>query len=299
MGVSSSPAASVLATIGTICWCIQLIPQIWYNWRRRSTDGLPAVMMVIWAVSGMPFGIYAIIQDLNIPLQCQPHIFGLLSLITWGQILKYTHKFPSWKAIAYPVALGAVIGSTEAACILPLKTPYRNGVTWPLMLIGIIAAILLASGLVPPYFEIAKHHGEVIGISFAFLTVDFSGALFSLLSLVVDYEFDIFAGVMYVACILLELGIFGCHLWWLTRMWLRKRSARKDEEENGRGNGTLGEEGSEGSENGTGFIDEKDLENKDLVPMALGDGEGPVVGDIRQTENAIAEKMQEKKRKWK
>jgi uncharacterized protein with PQ loop repeat len=43
-------AATILGLIGTICWCVQLIPQIYYNWRRKSTDGLPALMMMIWAV---------------------------------------------------------------------------------------------------------------------------------------------------------------------------------------------------------------------------------------------------------
>lgn len=42
-------ASTVLGTIGTILWCIQLIPQIWYNWRRKKTDGFPAAMMFLWA----------------------------------------------------------------------------------------------------------------------------------------------------------------------------------------------------------------------------------------------------------
>lgn len=42
-------ASNVLGTIGTILWCIQLIPQIWYNYRRKKTDGFPAAMMLLWA----------------------------------------------------------------------------------------------------------------------------------------------------------------------------------------------------------------------------------------------------------
>ena len=42
-------ASNVLGTIGTVLWCIQLIPQIWYNWRRKNTDGFPAAMMFLWA----------------------------------------------------------------------------------------------------------------------------------------------------------------------------------------------------------------------------------------------------------
>ena len=32
-------------------------------------------------------------------------------------------------------------------------------------LVGVVSAILLAAGLIPPYFEIAKRSGRVVGIS--------------------------------------------------------------------------------------------------------------------------------------
>lgn len=41
--------ATVLGTIGTVFWCVQLLPQMWYNWRRKKTDGLPPAMMFLWA----------------------------------------------------------------------------------------------------------------------------------------------------------------------------------------------------------------------------------------------------------
>lgn len=37
--------------------------------------------------------------------------------------------------------------------------------TWPDLVVGVVAAILLASGLVPPYFELWKRDGRVIGFS--------------------------------------------------------------------------------------------------------------------------------------
>lgn len=43
-------AANVLGTIGTVLWCVQLVPQIWYNWKQKKTDGLPGAMMLIWAL---------------------------------------------------------------------------------------------------------------------------------------------------------------------------------------------------------------------------------------------------------
>ena len=43
-------AANVLGTIGTVFWCVQLLPQIWYNWKQKKTDGLPGLMMFLWAI---------------------------------------------------------------------------------------------------------------------------------------------------------------------------------------------------------------------------------------------------------
>lgn len=49
------------------------------------------------------------------------------------------------------------------------KGPYGRGVEWPMTLVGVISAILLAGGLIPPYFEIAKRNGRVVGISMSTL----------------------------------------------------------------------------------------------------------------------------------
>lgn len=77
-------AANVLGTIGTVFWCVQLVPQIWHNWRQKKTDGLPQSMMLLWAMcmllysgrpvflssqaklgnclASIPFGVYMILQ---------------------------------------------------------------------------------------------------------------------------------------------------------------------------------------------------------------------------------------------
>ena len=45
------------------------------------------------------------------------------------------------------------------------QIPYSKGITWPGLLFGVIASISLVLGLVPPYFELWKRSGRVIGIS--------------------------------------------------------------------------------------------------------------------------------------
>jgi uncharacterized protein with PQ loop repeat len=82
-------AANVLGTIGTVCWCVQLLPQIWRNFRTKSTEGLPAAMMLIWSISGVPFGVYATAQRFTIPLIVQPQCFCVLCAVSWAQCLVY------------------------------------------------------------------------------------------------------------------------------------------------------------------------------------------------------------------
>ncbi|KAI1827109.1 PQ loop repeat-domain-containing protein [Xylaria intraflava] len=221
-------AANVLGTIGTILWSLQLVPQAWSNWRRKDTEGLPSIMMFLWAACGVPFGIYAIVQNFNIPVQVQPQIFMFLCLVNWGQILLYTHKWPLWRVFTAIIGTGAIFAGIEAALILTIRPIYAKGNETPVVVIGVASAILLAAGLIPPYGEAWKRRGRIKGINFFFLTLDSLGAFFSLLSLVVQQTFDILGGVMYIVVILLEIGIFITHLIWLFRTREIRKQAKLD-----------------------------------------------------------------------
>ncbi|KAL2161302.1 hypothetical protein VTH06DRAFT_8522 [Thermothelomyces fergusii] len=196
-------------------WCIQLIPQIWTNWRTKKTEGLPGSMMFLWASCGLPFGVYAVAQNFNIPLQVQPQIFMALCLVAWAQILLYHNQWPAWKASLMACVVAAVFAGAEAALVLTLRPLYDRGNGTPVMIVGIIAAVLLATGLLPPYGEIWKRRGRVIGINWVFLGMDCSGAFFSLMAMVAQNSFDILGGVLYIVCCVLEIGIFLSHLVWL------------------------------------------------------------------------------------
>lgn len=155
-----------------------------------------------------------------------------------------------------------------------------------MLLIGIVASILLAAGLLPPYFEIWKRNGQVVGIGmflsffffsrgckkdvliggvdFVFLSIDWFGAFFSLMSLVAQTTFDYLGGSLYLICILLESGIFLSHWVWL----FRTRKQRKVESE----------EGPQDVEAG-GSTDEKEVPSvnsslQDVTDDGVGEGEG-------------------------
>ena len=102
-------------------------------------------------------------------------------------------KWKVWKAALAAAVIDMIFGGVELLLVLTLrvnyfqmprsmhpmltpflKGPQERGVEWPMTLIGIIAAILLAAGLLPPYFELWQRKGRVVGIS----TSTFSGLSF-------------------------------------------------------------------------------------------------------------------------
>ncbi|KAF2823000.1 PQ loop repeat protein-like protein [Ophiobolus disseminans] len=210
-------AANVLGTIGTVCWCVQLAPQIWRNYRTKSTEGLPAAMMLIWSMSGVPFGIYAIAQQFNIPLIIQPQCFCVLCGVSWAQCLIYGRKWRTWTASLFLMALLVIFAGVEIGLIYAIRPAYSRGIQWPVLLVGIVAFVTLLSGYIPIPFELLKRRGRVVGIDFVFLTIDFFGAFFSLLALVAQNEFDVLFGTMYALCCTIELSMVASHLIWLLR----------------------------------------------------------------------------------
>jgi hypothetical protein len=70
--------------------------------------------------------------------------------------------------------------------VLVFRGPYGDGKPWAegfLTFIGILACVMLISGYLPIPPELIKRRGRLVGFSFLFLAVDWSGAFFSLMSL--------------------------------------------------------------------------------------------------------------------
>lgn len=176
-------AANVLGSIGTVLWCIQLLPQIWHSYRTKNVEGLPATMVLLWSLSSLPFGVYAISQRFNIPLQVQPQCFGLFCMVSWGQCMYYGRHWKAWQSTLACATMLAINGVLQVVFVLVIRGPYSRGVSWPVTTMGILATIALLSGYVPIPFELIKRRGRVVGVDFWFLLLDSSGAFFSLMSL--------------------------------------------------------------------------------------------------------------------
>lgn len=96
-------------------------------------------------------------------------------------------RWPVWKASTLAGVLWVLFGGIEAALILTLRVRvfilkellasalyllteetqplYKRGIDYPMLILGILASILLALGLIPPYFEIWKRKGRVVGFN--------------------------------------------------------------------------------------------------------------------------------------
>lgn len=144
----------------------------------------------------------------------------------------------------------AIFAGIEAALIITIRPIYNDGKESPVMIIGIIAAVFLALGLLPPYWEIYKRHGRVLGISWLFLATDFAGGFFSLMSLIAQNTLDIVALAQYCVVLGLELGLFLAGV----VDWVRHRKDPKGDEES-----TVVTEGSVGEKKSFETLAEKDV----------------------------------------
>lgn len=219
MAVEETTASTVLSTIGTVLWCIQLAPQVIHNYRHKCTEGLPPIMLFLWGCSAVPFGVYFIAQRGGVALQIQPQIFGFFSFVGWFQTLYYP---PIKRSMKYCITLVGctfvAAAAVETGLSIGFRYLYDRGTTWPNLMIGIIACVLLAAGLLPPYFELWKRNGQVVGINFVFLTLDSLGAIFSFLSLLFQKgDFDVLGCVLYLIVLALEVGIMTSHVVWMIR----------------------------------------------------------------------------------
>lgn len=95
-------------------------------------------------------------------------------------------------------------------------------------MLGAWACAILNFGLLVPYYEAYRAGWRFIGISFRFVTIDFLGALFSLVSLATQERWDKFGGASYIIVMILEIGFVVVQLTWIWRNREQIRAARAE-----------------------------------------------------------------------
>ncbi|KAK2015035.1 hypothetical protein LZ32DRAFT_689932 [Colletotrichum eremochloae] len=231
-------AANALGTLGAVCWSIQLIPQIIINYRRHNATGLQPSMMMLWAWAGVPLGVYNIVEDFNIALRIQPQILTFLSLATWIQCYYYQRAWSVLRSVAVVAPIAAVMAGIQIALVIGLRVIKNRGVEWPMILMAVLSAALLAAGVLRHYWDIYVHR-TVRGISFIFVAIDAAGDVFSLASIFFQPKMDILGIAIYATEFTLWCGVFACGGYYNFLPWMRKRLLAK---EGGAGGATSVEE---------------------------------------------------------
>lgn len=122
-----------------------------------------------------------------------------------------------------PVA--TVMAGIQAALIVGLRILKQRHVEWPLTLMAILSAVLLAAGVLRHYWDIWVHR-TVRGVSFIFVGIDAMGDVFSLISILFQPTLDILGVVIYATEFLLWCGIFLCGGYYNFLPWIQKWLAK-------------------------------------------------------------------------
>ncbi|KAJ0162086.1 Uncharacterized protein CTA2_5134 [Colletotrichum tanaceti] len=245
--MNAPAAANALGTLGAVCCnapgsltvvvvvvvvvvALQLIPQVVINYRRHNATGLQASMMMLWAWAGVPLGVYNIVGDFNLALQIQPQILTFLSLVTWIQCYYYQRNWSVLRSLAVVAPIAAVMAGIQVALVIGLRVVAKaRGVEWPMTLMAVLSAALLAAGVLRHYWDIYVHR-TVRGISFVFVAIDAAGDVFSLASILFQPRVDVLGIVIYATEFVLWCGVFACGGYYNLLPWIRSKLLARDDD---------------------------------------------------------------------
>ncbi|KAL4926605.1 PQ-loop repeat-containing protein [Aspergillus undulatus] len=219
-------AANVLGTLGAVLWSLQLLPQIWKNWRRHDTKSLSTTFFLLWAIAGVPLGVYNIADDFNVALQVQPNILIFLSLLTWSQCKYYGAKWTLPHVTLFAILIGAILAGIEAGLVFAIRIAQDRGQNWPSTLMAILAAVLLAGGVLRHYVDMFRTRSDA-GLSLKFAVLDASGDVVSLLSVGFQASVDVLGFVVYGSELVIWIGLV------VVVLYFRVRGVREGREEGG------------------------------------------------------------------
>lgn len=115
-----------------------------------------------------------------------------------------------------------LMGGVQVALIFALRHAKERDLEWPLILMAVLAAALLAAGVGSHYIDIYRHR-TVRGISFIFVGIDALGDVFSLLSVVFQTKLDILGMIIYGTELALWIGIILCGAYYNLFPWLKEK----------------------------------------------------------------------------
>jgi len=190
--------------VGLFLWSVQLIPQVIYNYRRKSCAGLSPYMMAMWYSGSVMFVAYIIHTKFPLPIILQPTSFGLSTIVCLFQYLVYETKLSTIK-LAITCAFTALV---SAACFaafyyIPLMG-LESAINWPLLMLGLVPAMLLTVAYLMQFYEIYRTRNP-FGLDMTFLLVDMLGAVCFVVSVALQRPFNCIALYQYSSAFIFDV----------------------------------------------------------------------------------------------
>jgi uncharacterized protein with PQ loop repeat len=180
----------VVEIFALIFWSFQLAPQSVENWKRQTTIGLSANMMVLWTLGSVCMGIYSIGGNLNVLFIVQPNLFMVFSILCYAQCFYYDVSKSKGVMVGVLLTCAMVICEVVGGYILKMRTNETSSFDsatghWEFVLLGACSTLCFGIGYVLQFWMIFSV-GFVEGISLPFLGIDMTGAALSIASLLLQ-----------------------------------------------------------------------------------------------------------------
>lgn len=104
--------------------------------------------------------------------------------------------------------MGMVFGGIETGLVFALRLARERGQGWPLMVMAIVAAALLAAGVLRRYIDMFRTRSDA-GLSLKFAILDASGDVASILSVIFQPSLSILGLVIYGTELVIWMGLIG------------------------------------------------------------------------------------------
>jgi uncharacterized protein with PQ loop repeat len=191
----------VVVFLALAFWSFQLAPQCFLNCQCRSTGGLSSEMILLWTFGSLCTALYNMIARFSLPFLLQPNLFMIFSILCWAQCYYYQNR-------SHGLLLGTCLCLFVAGVELGVSSslPSEGDQHWSCTLLGAASTAFFALGYVPQFRDIYRQ-GTVAGISRMFLCLDMTGALLSILALVLRTNFEPIAGACYLIVFVCDFAL--------------------------------------------------------------------------------------------
>jgi hypothetical protein len=136
-------------------------------------------------------------------------------------------KWTISQAVTLVIPVACIMGGVQAALIVALRIAKERQLQWPLTLMAVLSAALLAAGVLRHYWDIYVHR-TVRGISFLFVGIDAAGDVFSLVSVLFQPKIDVLGLVIYGTEFVLWTGVFACGGYYNLLPWAKRKLENMD-----------------------------------------------------------------------